>query len=502
MSQNQGRFHWPLPFHPGRVASGAPKLKAATGVDVSASASRALQSDVTRTFRSALAGLKPGSTTHAGCQQKADIRFQDVFQQPAGHIQRYVPLAPVRPICQPQRSSKPEAWNALTPNSPVYQVKPTPGVPAVTRAPLAPKSLQPKLTPKQAPLLPQSIRLPAPVSPVRRPGATALMADAGSPLCLSAQLKQTRCTHTLSGVAHGLGCRCGCHGNSAAATSRLAQHRPGPITSVFRRAGGLPPLPARPQPAADTLTIQRRILVVQPAPPQNANKKQRESYNTVVKSATNLQTRLQNKGTQEAILYESQIVAASLANVSATEKLYIVAHGDGKTVGKKTPQELAKLLVTTGGLRDAKAITVLACLSYYTEARTGTGGMVQDETFTKKLAAEIRSLVPQGSALIGRNIKGRTGFVHLLDPSEQKSTRVRATTPEQVSAVMDQYTACNRQYLESKETYEQQPGTTPDQADEWAYLDYRACMQAPNPRNVKIKLYQAKAAESFGRVTI
>jgi hypothetical protein len=460
MSQNRGRPHWPLPFDPGRGTSRPPKPEAHTCVDVRAA---------------------------------------------SGHIQRYLSPALVLPLHQPQHSSKPGASNSPTPGPPVHEVNRTPGVPTVARAPSVTKTLQLRVAPKQAALAAQSIRPPAAVPPVHRPSATAhvVLADAGSPVYHSAPLKHAHCTHALSGVTNRIGCQCGCHESSTAVKSGPAQqHRPGPITPGFQRAGALSPLPARPQPAGNTLTIQRRILVVQPEPPGNANKKQRQSYNTVVDSATNLQTRLQNKGRNEAILFERDIVAGSLANVSATEKLYVVAHGDGKTVGKKTPEQLAKLLVTTGGLKNAKAITVLACLSYFTEARTATGGMVEDETFTKKLALEIRKLLPQGSALFGKNIKGRTGFVHLLDPSKQKSTRVKATTPEQVAARMEHYTACNKVYLESKETYEQMPQTTAEQADEWAYNDYLACMQGANPRNVKIDLYKAKAPESFGRVTI
>lgn len=146
------------------------------------------------------------------------------------------------------------------------------------------------------------------------------------------------------------------------------------------------------------------VITLGDAAPQGATLKQQNSAKIVAQSAERVSskpdgTHRGNRG----LLHEAQWVGVPTAlasqNLGGDEKLFIVAHGDGKLVGKKTPIELAQML-WEAGLRKALLVNLVSCRSAYTDADI-------DQSYGSKLAI----------ALSGKGVELKYGVKGRLDIS-------------------------------------------------------------------------------------
>lgn len=146
------------------------------------------------------------------------------------------------------------------------------------------------------------------------------------------------------------------------------------------------------------------VITLGDAAPKGATLKQQNSAKTVEVSAQRVSDKPDGSGRgNRGLLHEAQWVgvpdALASPNLGSDEKLFVVAHGDGKLVGKKTPTELAQML-WDAGLRKALLVNLVSCRSAFTDDEI-------DQSYGSKLAI----------ALHGKGVQLKYGVKGRLDIS-------------------------------------------------------------------------------------
>lgn len=222
------------------------------------------------------------------------------------------------------------------------------------------------------------------------------------------------------------------------------------------------------------------VITLGDAPPQGATLKQQNSAKTVELSAEKVSAKPNgsHRGTR-GLLHEAQWVnvptALASPNLGSDEKLFVVAHGDGTLVGKKTPTELAQML-WNAGLRKALLVNLVSCRSAYTDKDI-------DQSYASKLAI----------ALHGKGVQLKYGVKGRLDISAVNS-KGQVMTQENSAVDIENRSKANALYQEWLTC------ATDEQAFEW-YKSQMAQYRPTTPWQAKQRKYYGPDGQEYATKT-